>query len=115
MEKNDIFSRFPKRKCNGPSLTIPDASLSVRVLMDRVAEGKPINSKISRHVPLPPDGPVDDDFETGTEEILDVTDAVQHAEKIRAEMKYVAEEKEKALKESLGKTDPTPPDPAPQP
>ena len=113
MEKKDIFSRFPKRKCCGTSITIPDASLSARVLIDRVSEGKPINARMAKHIPLPPDGMIEDDFETGMEDISDVTDAVIYADKIRAEQMHIAKEKEKAIQEQLGATPPPVESPTP--
>lgn len=102
MEKKDIFSRFPRRKISKETRTIPDASLSIRTLIDRTAKGLPVNAKLSRHIPLPQDGMILDDFETGTEEILDVTDAVEYVDTIRKQQQYIAEEKEKARQEMMG-------------
>lgn len=109
MEKNDKYIRRPRRKLDNHSYTIPDASLSVRTLIDRTSRGLPVNARLSKHVPLPQDGGILDDFTSGTEEILDVTDAVQHADKIRAEMKHVAEEREKARKEAIEASQTAPP------
>lgn len=100
MEKNELFARRPRRKLDSRSITIPDSSLSIRVLIDRTAKGLPVNARMSKHISLPPDGELLDDFTTGTEEILDVTDAMEHADKIKAEMKHIAEEKEKAMQQA---------------
>lgn len=101
MEKNELFSRRPRRKLDGRSITTPDCSLSIRVLIDRTAKGLPVNARLSKHIALPPDGELLDDFSTGTEEILDVTDAMEHADKIKAEMKHIADEKEKAMQQAI--------------
>lgn len=109
MEKNENYTRRRRRVLDKRSYTIPDASLSVRTLIDRTARGLPVNAKLSKHVPLPADGGIMDDFTTGTEEITDVTDAVHYADKIRAEMKHVADEREKARKEAIEAPQTAPP------
>lgn len=101
-------TRRPRRKLDTRSMTIPEASLSIRVLIDRTSKGLPVNARLSKHIPLPADGELMDDYETGTEEILDVTDAVEYADKIRANMQHIADEKEKARKAALEATDPAP-------
>ena len=101
MEKKDTYIRKPRRKLDTKSITIPDCSLSARVLIDRCAKGLPVNAKMSKHIPLPADGNIDDDWDTGTEEILDVTDAVAFHDKLIAEQKYIQEQKEKARQEAI--------------
>ena len=96
MEKKDTYVRKPRRKLDTKSITIPDCSLSARVLIDRCAKGLPVNAKMSKHIPLPNDGMVEDDWETGTEEILDVSDAVAFQDKIIAQQKYIQEQKQKS-------------------
>lgn len=102
MNKVEKYVRKPRRKLDTFSLTIPEASLSVRTLIDRTAKGLPINARLSKHIPLPADGLLPDDFETGTEEILDVTDAVEHSEKIRKELEYIQKKKEEARQQEIG-------------
>lgn len=100
--EKETYKRYPRRKLDPRGITIPESSLNIRVLIDRTAKGLPVNARLSKHVPLPDDGMIDDDFETGTEEILDVTDAVEHADKIRKELEYVAKKKEEALQQEIG-------------
>ena len=109
MEKKEkVYRRYPRRVLSKVDYTVPDASLSVRVLIDRMSKGLPVNAKFSKHVPLPPDGDDLNDFEMGTEEITDVTEAVSFIDKIKAEQKYVQEQKQKAIDEASGKTDAPP-------
>ncbi len=109
MEKTEKqYKRHPRRVMSKHSYTIPDASLSVRVLIDRTAKGLPVNAKLSKHIPLPPDGELMNDFDTGTEDICDVTDAVAYVDKIKAEQKYIAEQKQKAIEEQSGASAPEP-------
>lgn len=105
MEKKEIYKRFPRRKLDNRSITIPDASLSARVLIDRCAKGLPVNARMSRHIPLPIDGMDRNDFETGTEEILDVSDAVAFEAELLKKQAYIAKKKEEALKAEIGSKD----------
>ena len=110
--EKESYKRFPRRKLDKFSLTIPEASLSVRTLIDRTSKGLPVNARLSKHIPLPADGMIDDDWETGTEEILDVVDAEAHADKIRKELAYIENKKEEARQQEIGsevpKTAPNP-------
>lgn len=48
----------------------------LRSMLDRMIDGKPVNTSVTKHEPLPPDSEIDDDnFDTGTREILDLVDA----------------------------------------
>lgn len=107
--KINVRTRHPRRDCSGDNITVPNQSISVRTLIDRVSQGLPINAKLRQHIPLPPDGMVADDFDTGTEEILDVTDAVAFADKIKSEQQYIAEQKQKAKDEAMAKVEPEEP------
>lgn len=100
--ETEIYKRFPRRKLDKHSITLPEASLSVRTLIDRTAEGKPVNARLSKHIPLPDDGIVLDDFETGTEEITDIVDAVEFSDKIRNELSYIEKQKEEARQQEIG-------------
>lgn len=106
MEKKEVYKRHPRRQFTG-SLTVPDSSLDIRVLINRTAKGLPINAKVSKHIPLPPDGMVLEDFDSGMEEITDVTDMVEFADKLNAERKHIAEQRQKALEEANGVEIPT--------
>ena len=108
-KEKSVYKRYPRRNLSGGSITTPDASLSVRYLIDRTAKGLPVNARLSKHIPLPPDGMLLDDFETGIEEILDVTDAQAFADKLQAQAKYIADEKEKARKQAIEATETAPP------
>lgn len=74
MEKHDKLWRRP---CNKVNLCKPQQSTSLRAILDRVSQGLPINAKIAKHTPLPPDGDDLEDFDTGTDEYLDLVD-IQH-------------------------------------
>lgn len=103
------YVRHPRRVLDSKDYCTPECSLSIRTLINRSAQGLPINAKISQHVPLPPDGEDLNDFETGTEEILDVTDAVEHIEKLNADIKHIREQQRKAQEEALKVTNDAPP------
>ena len=105
MEKKSIYKRFPRRNFSGHGIAVPDLSLSPRVLLDRISKGLPVNARLSKHIPLPPDGDDINDFTTGIEEITDVTEAVTVIDKIREQQKYIEDEKKKAQEEALGKTE----------
>lgn len=99
--ENETYKRYPRRVLDKHSITIPEASLSVRTLIDRTAKGKPVNARLSKHVPLPDDGTIQDDFETGTEEIIDIVDAVEYSDKIRDELAYIEKQKEEERKKQI--------------
>ena len=83
MIKDKKYYRKPRRTF-GASITEPNQCLNIRTIIDRLAQGKPVNTEMRQHVPLPPDGMIEDDFETGTEEITDITDAVALQDDINA-------------------------------
>lgn len=89
------------------SLHVPQRTTSLRTILDRASAGLPINAKISQHVPLPDDGENLDDFETGTEEYIDLVDVQELDERIKAEeakkKAKQAEAKKKAEEEALQK------------
>ena len=103
--KEKVYNRYPRRVLSSKDYALPDASLSVRVLIDRVSKGLPVNAKLSKHIPLPPDGDDMNDFEIGSEEVTDVTEAVGLIDKIKADQKYIEEQKRKAIEKESGKTD----------
>lgn len=88
-----------------PSLFKPNACTSLRVLLDRAVKGLPVNARISEHVPLPPDGDDLEDYDKGTEEILDLVDAQavsERYERYQAELeKKQAEERERLRNEEF--------------
>ena len=105
----------------------PDAYVSHRTLLDRIARGQSIVNPPREHSVLPPDGDNLDDFETGTEEILDVVDAqriqeetertINEAKEARKKKK---EEEDKAaldklVAEEIARRNAPAPDPAPAP
>lgn len=94
------------RDCHSQkSLHVPQRTTSLRTILDRASAGLPINAKVSQHVPLPDDGSDLEDFETGTEEYIDLVDVQNLDERIKAEeARKVAEQrkaKEKADKEAF--------------
>ena len=104
MEKKNKLWR---RKCNKVNLCKPNQSTSLRAILDRVSMGLPINAKMAKHTPLPPDGDDMDDFDTGTEEYIDLVDVQQLDERIK-EQHFKAEEaqrnaRDKAKEEELNK------------
>ena len=108
MEKKEIYKRRPRRVLDKTNITIPEASLSIRTLIDRTSKGVPVNARLSKHVPLPADGEILDDWDTGTEEIIDVVDAVEHADKIKRDLAYVVKKKEEERQKALGAEEPVP-------
>ena len=77
----------------------PCSSVSLRTIIDRSTKGLPINAKLPEHQPLPPDGDNMDDWNTGTEEIIDLVDAQQASEKVKA----YYDEQEKKKQEAIDK------------
>ncbi len=95
MRRVDNTKKHPRREITGSSITTPNQSISLRTILSRIGNGEPINAKLRKHEPLPPDGEIDDDFETGTREILDLTDVQRIAEEL--------EEKEQQHRDELEK------------
>ncbi len=96
------------RDCHSQkSLHVPQRTTSLRTILDRASAGLPINAKISQHVPLPDDGENLDDFETGTEEYIDLVDVQELDERIKAEeakkKAKQAEAKKKVEEEAFAK------------
>ena len=107
-EKPSYISRIMKRRdCNSVNLCKPQQATSLRAILDRVSQGLPINAKIAKHTPLPPDGDNPDDFDTGTEEYIDLVDVQHLNERIQKQKadaeKAQAEAREKAKKEAFNK------------
>lgn len=75
-------------------IVVPDQCVNIRAVLDRISQGQPINAQLRQHTPLPPDGLNMDDFDTGTEEILDLVDAQEVAERVEK----AQEEQAKAVK-----------------
>lgn len=99
MEKKSILWR---RKCTA-SITKPFMTTSLRAILDRTSQGLPINSRIARHEPLPPDGENLEDFDTGTEEYLDHVDVQHLSEDIEKAKKKIDEERRKQVEEARKK------------
>lgn len=79
----------------------PDAYVSHRTLLDRIARGQSIVNPPREHSILPFDGDNLDDFETGTEEILDIVDA----QRIQEETERVIEEAKEARRKKKEEED----------
>lgn len=101
MKKNEIHYRRP---CNNQRLFKPNQTTSLRAILNRAMSGLPINAKIARHEPLPPDGDDMEDFSTGTEEILDLVDAQEVSDTI-AQRYADAEKKQREAVEKRRKED----------
>lgn len=99
MKKNEIHYRRP---CNNQRLFKPNQTVSLRAILNRAMSGLPINAKIARHEPLPPDGDNMEDFTTGTEQILDLVDAQEISETI-AQRYADAEKKQREAQEKRRK------------
>ena len=84
-----------------PSLFKPNATTSLRVLLDRAVKGLPVNARMSEHVPLPPDGDDLEDFDRGTEEILDLVDAQAISDRYEDYMAEQEKKKEEERKKRL--------------
>ena len=63
-------------------IVVPDQCVNIRAVLDRISQGNPINVQLRQHTPLPPDGLDMNDFDTGTEEILDLVDAQEVSERV---------------------------------
>ena len=96
MKKEErLKRRYTVRDCSKQHYTsAPDAHRSMRSILDRIARGQNINEMPKEHHVLPPDGEDVNDFETGTEEVLDIVDAQRIADRVAEKIaKY---EKDKA-------------------
>lgn len=91
-----------RRSCTA-SITKPFMTTSLRSILDRTSQGLPINSRIAKHEPLPPDGENLDDFETGTEEYLDHVDVQHLAEDIEKAKQKIDEERKQKVDEARKK------------
>lgn len=91
-----------RRSCIA-SITKPFMTTSLRSIIDRTSQGLPINSRIAKHEPLPPDGEDLDDFETGTEEYLDHVDVQHLAEDIEKAKQKIDEECKQKVDEARKK------------
>lgn len=76
-----------------------------RRFIDAITTGESISSSMKEHTPLPPDGEAFDDWDTGTEEMLDLVDAAEMAEtaqkKVAEYQKAVAEQQAAAKKKAF--------------
>lgn len=89
--------KYIKRKCR-QSIFVPGQCTNLRMIIDRMLDGKAINEQVRTSTPLTPDGEVDDDFNTGTRELLDMVDYQEVAEEVEQARKKHEERvaKEKA-------------------
>ena len=95
-----LLQRKRRDLYKSPSLFKPNACTSLRVLLDRAVKGLPVNARMSEHVPLPPDGDDLEDYDKGTDEILDLVDAQvvsERYEQYKAELEKKQEEERKKL------------------
>lgn len=87
------------RDCSKQHYTIaPDAHRSMRSILDRIARGQNISEMPREHHVLPPDGEDLEDFDTGTDEIIDIADAQRIAEEVESKMEKFRKDKEDAEK-----------------
>lgn len=93
MIRDKKYYRKPRRTFNR-SIAEPNQSIQLRTIIDRLANGLPVQTKMREHVPLPPDGELLDDFESGTEEFTDITDVVALQEELQAKFDEQAKERE---------------------
>lgn len=90
-----------RRNITTASLTTPEQSIDIQTLINRSVKGLPINTKLRQHQPFPPDGEDPEDFETGTEEYLDLNDVQRLSERIEdAQNKLKEQQTEKKKKDS---------------
>lgn len=93
MIRDKKYYRKPRRTFK-QSISEPNQSIQLRTIIDRLANGLPVQTKMREHVPLPPDGELLDDFESGTEEFTDITDVVAMQEELQAKFDAQAKERE---------------------
>lgn len=104
--KKEKTIRKPRvhRDCHSQKpLHVPNATTSLRTILDRTGSGLPVNARVAKHVPLPPDGEDMNDFEKGTEEYLDLVDVQQLDERIKAEQQKKYDEQQKKREEEKQK------------
>lgn len=105
MAKNKkIKKRAPRRSfAQVCDLCTPDQGISLRRILDRLSQGLPCNATMKKHEPLPPDGEDLEDFDTGTEEYVDINDALPVLEKIEQAEAEVKEAQKKAAEDAQQK------------
>lgn len=91
MKKEEIEkrrkARLKVRDCGQQvSLIMPDGYKHPREIIDSMRRGTATTGTLHEHKPLPPDGENDDDFDTGTEEYLDIVDGMEAAERYNAKI-----------------------------
>ena len=95
---------FTFRDCHSQKpLHIPNRTTSLRKILDRASQGLPINTQMAQHEPLPPDGMDLEDFDSGTEEYLDLVDVQHLDERVKAHHEKAEEEKRKKVEEKKRK------------
>lgn len=106
MKKEDILKRRERfkyrRNCTSDvPLVNADMHTNMRQLLNRIARGESVDKMPKEHVPLPPDGEIEDDFDTGTEEILDIVDAMAIKDAVDSKIdEYKAQQAEKAKQQA---------------
>lgn len=79
--------RIPSEEC-----AVEQPRQTLREVVDRMIDGKPISYTLRQHKPLPPDGEDENDFDTGTREINDLVDVFELSEEIAAAKQKAAKE-----------------------
>lgn len=93
MIRDKKYYRKPRRTFK-KSIAEPNQSIQLRTIIDRLANGLPVQTKMREHIPLPPDGELLDDFDSGTEEFTDITDVIAMQEELQAKFDEQAKDRE---------------------
>ena len=95
-----------RRRCNPERFTEDLVSVeprkNLRQILDSMLKGNGMDTTIRKHEPLLPDGENPDDFESGTQEILDLVDQ-QHLEEQIQEFLDSSAKQQKAQTEAQQK------------
>lgn len=93
LRKKQLEKRHYRRSWTD-DITIPEQTVSLREVLNRTANGQPLNVKIRQHRPLPAVNPSEDDYTTDTEEITDLTDAMSVAQRVTDKMDEMRSKKQ---------------------
>lgn len=97
--------KHSRRDCHSQTaMHVPDMTVSLRTILDRANAGLPMNARVAKHEPLPPDGDNMDDFDKGTEEILDLVDAQRVSERVKKHYDDLEKERQKKVEEEKQKS-----------
>lgn len=97
------YKKSKRRHIDRLGITIPEQSLDLRTVFKRISKNQAINARIRTHVPLPPDGEDEDDYNAGTREILDPVDVLEMVAEIDDRKRKIQEDSDQRIAQRKSK------------